>query len=334
MTELKWPWLAMLLLVGLVVLLVLWMRRPARPRDALPVAHTERLRRIPRFRQLARRQLYATGLRTVAALVLAAGAVLLVARPVRVEVKEPDRSARDIELCLDVSSSMDRWDRQIIDEFRNLVHDLDGERIGLTIFNATAVTVFPLTDDYEFIGDRLDEAEAAFGSGKYQYFVGTIPLVHVQGFLVPDPTRASQIGDGLASCVQRFDATESARGRAIVLASDNAPAGKPLFTLAEAADHAARRHVVVYGMAPPAIEGHPDRSAAFEAATAKTGGSLSVLQQDSDVNDIVDGIQRLERARIPQRPTPTEVDDPEAAFWLACSGLVALIAASLLGRPA
>ncbi len=331
MIELKWPWLAVLLAAAVLALLLLWLRRPGRPREALLVAHTERLKRIPRYRRLARGQLMLTGVRTVAALALAAGAVLLAARPVRVEVTQPDLRARDIELCLDVSSSMDKWNRQIVEEFGRLVDKLDGERIGLTIFDASAVTVFPLTDDYEFIADRLDEARAAFGSAQYEYFVGTTPLSRVDGFMVPDPSRASQIGDGLASCLQRFEETDGDRGRAVVLASDNDPVGPPLFTLEEAAQQATRQHVVVYGVGPPSLAEHADRTAGFEAATADTGGSVAIVQEDS-VNEIVAGIQRLERARIDRQPRPTELDAPERAYWLACAGLVALLAVTLVGR--
>ncbi len=79
--ELKWPWLAVLLAAGVVVLLLLWWRRPARRAGGLLVAHTSRLRGLPRFRRLARRQLLLTGLRTAAVLTLVAGAILLASRP-------------------------------------------------------------------------------------------------------------------------------------------------------------------------------------------------------------------------------------------------------------
>lgn len=334
MTELKWPWLAATLGVALVLLLLVWLRAPRIRRDGLLVANLERLRRLPRYRTLARRQLGVTGVRTAGALLLAAGAVLLAARPVEVVVTEPDRSARDIQLCLDVSPSMYEWNRQIIDEFRRIVEGLAGERIGLTMFDASAVTVFPLTDDYEFIAERLDEAEAAFEDGGYEYFVGTLPLVRKGDQLVPRIARASQIGDGLVSCLQRFDDLADARGRSVVLASDNQPIGEPVFRLDEAVDKALRERVVVYAIGPPDVVDKPEQAEEFEAAAAATGGTLSVLGGEEDAEDVVEGIQRLERARIEQAPKATEVDDPERAFWLAVGGIVLLIAGSLWGRRA
>ena len=330
--ELKWPWLGALLAGVVLVLLVLWLRRPSAPRDSLLVAHSSRLRRLPRYRRLARRQTAVTALRTVGGLTLIAGAVLLASRPIRVEVTEPDRSARDIQLCLDVSPSMYDWNLQIVEEFRELVKQLSGERIGLTIFNASAVTVFPLTDDYEFMVDRLDEAEDAFRTESYQYFVGTLPLRRYGDQLLPDPSSASQIGDGLVSCLQRFDPTAEARGRAVVLASDNDPVGRPLFTLGEAVGQALRDNVVVYGIGPPDLAQKPEDVSGFEDATAATGGTLALLQEETNVDDAVSGIQRLERSRLDQAPRATELDDPDRAFVLACAGFALLVAASLVGR--
>lgn len=330
--ELKWPWLAVLLAAAVVALLVLWLRRPSSSRDSVLVAHSARLRQLPRFRRLARRQMVVTALRTVGALVLVAGAILLAARPIRVEVVEPDRSARDIQLCLDVSPSMYPWNLQITDEFRQLVDQLSGERIGMTMFNKSAVTIFPLTDDYEYIEDRLAEAEAAFREEDYQYFVGTLPLRRIGDQLVPEVTSASQIGDGLASCLQRFDDTTEARGRAVVLAADNDPVGRPLFTLREAVGQALRDNVVVYGMGPPDLAGKPEQASGFEAATAATGGTLALLAEESTVDDAVAGIERLERARIDDAPKATELDDPAKALALAWAGLALLVIASLVGR--
>lgn len=324
--DLKWTW--MLGLIGAVVVTVmivaaLWSPRPS---TALPVAHSERLRRLPRYRALGRRQLLLDGLRTVAALSLVMGAALLAARPVRVVLAEPDRAARDIQLCLDVSGSMDKWNRQVVEGFRQIVADLAGERMGLTIFSGAAVTVFPITDDYEFIGDRLDEAERAFRTRDFDY---------VTGAETPD-RRASQVGDGLVSCIQRFDqrGVEEAevRGRAVVLATDNDPIGRSIFTLEEAAEEAGRNGVTVYGIGTPDLLDDPDRLSGLESATESTGGSLAILGDDTSVEEVVGGIQRLDRARISTTPRGTEVDDPDTALWICSVGLVALLGATLIGR--
>ena len=321
--ELRWSWLPVpaLALVGLLLVVASLRRRG--PAGALLVAHTARLRALPRYKALVRRELLAGVVLTLGATVLVLGAVLLAARPVRVEVTEPDPGARDIELCLDVSASMDKWNLRVVDGFGRIVDDLAGERLGLTIFSGAAVTVFPLTDDYEFIRDRLDEAETAFRTADYRYFVGAE---------TPD-NRASQLGDGVVSCVQRLDQKNAdGRGRAVVVASDNMPEGRKIFTLAEAAAVSAREGVVVYGIGTPDLAEDPGRAGEFRTAVESTGGSFALLDDEDDVQEVVAGIERLERARVTRTPEATVLDDPEKAFWLAVGGLLLLFTGTVLRR--
>ena len=318
MTDLRWPWLAVALGVVTVGLLVLWWLRVRAPRGAVLVARTSRLRALPRYRALTRRELALAVVATLGTLLVAGGAILVAARPTTTQELEPDRTARDIQLCLDVSRSMDRWNREVVAAFEQLTGELTNERIGLTIFSGAALTVLPLTDDYEYVRQALTDAEEAFRTNDYDYFVGAESA----------DNRASQLGDGLASCLQRFDGLEERRGRAVVLASDNDPVGRPVFSPAEAAQRAARDEVVVYGLGTPNMT--PDGSSTFEAAVEATGGSLTILGQ-GDVGEVVEGIQRLERTRIAERPEVVTVDDPEPALSVVVVGVVLLLGAVVGG---
>jgi Ca-activated chloride channel homolog len=319
-TGLRWPWLAVALAVLLVVLLVRWSRRPRSSSAELPVARTARLRSLPRYRVLARHELIVAAVCTAGALLVVAGSILLAARPSRLEWAQPDRNGRDIQLCLDVSASMDRWNRQVVESFQNIVSELSGERLGLTIFSGAAAAVFPLTDDYEFVRAKLEEAEHAFRTADYDYFAGAETVAR----------RASQAGDGLVSCVQRLGDPEAGRGRAVVLASDNDPLGRPVFSLQEAAVHAVREDVVVYGIGTPDLEDELERAAEFTSAVEATGGRLALLREDGDVAAVVAGIQRQERARLKPVPTGVRIDDPEPAFWWAAAGVAVLLLGGLL----
>lgn len=86
-------------------------------------------------------------------------ATALVARPSTVDEGEEKASSRDIVLCLDVSGSALPYDREVIDTYRQLVDSFKGERIGLSIFNSTSRTVFPLTDDYELVSKQLGKCQ-------------------------------------------------------------------------------------------------------------------------------------------------------------------------------
>ncbi|MFA6299667.1 MAG: VWA domain-containing protein, partial [Nocardioides sp.] len=245
---------------------------------------------------------------------------LLAARPAREVVVEPDRNGRDIMLCLDVSASMDPWNRQVVASFGQLLDELNGERIGLTIFSGLSVSVFPLTDDYDYVRSKLDEAEGAFSGGNLSFFTGT----------EADAERASQAGDGLMSCLQRFDVTREDRGRAIVLATDNDPLGTGLFVLPEAAAEAARDDVVVYAIGTPNMTS--DRATELADAAAATGGEMSVVEDEGSVDGLVRGIQQIERDRLRPIPTGVQVDEPLVPFGVAVAGLVVLLGGALLGR--
>nr|WP_227464512.1 VWA domain-containing protein [Nocardioides lijunqiniae] len=251
---------------------------------------------------------------------MATGAILLSARPARPVVVEPDRNGRDIVLCLDVSGSMDRWNRQVVESFRQLLDGLNGERLGLTIYSGLSISVFPLTDDYDFVRSKLDEAEAAFSSEDYDYFVGTEAVEE----------RASQTGDGIMSCLQRFDVEHDDRGRAVVLATDNDPLGQGIFTVEEAAGEARRDDVVVYGIGTPGMR--PERATELADATATTGGFMSVVEDTGGVDDVVRGIQEIERDRLRPIPTGVEIDEPAVPFGIAVAGFVVLLGGALLGR--
>lgn len=319
MSDLRWPLLALGLAALALGLLLWWARRP-RTGTGVLVAHTDRLRGLPRFRTLARREQVVAAIATLGALTVVTGTVLLAARPTRPVTIEPDRNGRDIMLCLDVSASMDRWNRQVVASFRQLLVELDGERLGLTIFSGSSVTLVPLTDDYEYVEDRFDEAEAAFTDSDFSYFTGAEAPVR----------RASQAGDGLMTCLRRFEATGDQRGRAVVLASDNDPLGQGIFDLREAAEEAVRDEVVLYGVGTPNMSAR--RAREFAEAAAATGGAMTVVEDDGGVDDLVRRVQQLERERLKARPSGIALDDPAVPFWITAAGLTLLLGGALAGR--
>lgn len=319
--ELRWPWLVVAL-VALVVLALLVALRAGRPRgrDAVLVAHAARLRSVPRYRTLVRRQRALLAARTAATLLVLAGTILLSGRLTSVQATEPEVRNRDIILCLDGSGSMDTYNAEVVRQFQQIVSGLRGERVGMIIFSGAAITAFPLTDDYEFLTAELDRAETAFEASDYDYVAGS----------QLDDARASQMGDGLVSCVQGFDRQDEERGRAIVLASDNDPQGPPIYTLEDAGQYAVDHDVVVYGIASPET---PAGGAVeeFRSAVEATGGEYSTLEE-SGSDSIVTGIQRLERTRIAEPPEPLLVDRPALGGAITAAG-VALLVLTGLRRP-
>ncbi|NHA00440.1 hypothetical protein G5V59_11235 [Nocardioides sp. W3-2-3] len=152
-TGFHWPWVVVLLALGVLVLLVLWAltRGRATTSGGALVAHAARLRALPRYRALVRRQVAIGACLSLAALVACAGAIVLGGRVQERQTLTADERSRDIVLCLDASGSMAEVDAEVVREFRTIVGGLRGERVGLTIWSGVAITIFPLTDDYDFV---------------------------------------------------------------------------------------------------------------------------------------------------------------------------------------
>lgn len=270
------------LLIGLAALALGLLRGLPRPGDGAPIAGASRLRGLPRFRTLARGQARLLALQLAGLAITTTGIAWLLALPVRTDPSSEQRSNRDIVLCLDVSGSMAPVDRQVIDAYLDLAGNLKGERIGFVVFDASAVTLFPLTDDAAFITDQLGQAR--------ELLDGSI----VPGTQIGSGT--SLIGDGLASCVNRFDVPEQDRSRTVVLATDNQVAGQPLFTLDQAIAKASERGVLVAGIVPS--DNTPSVTAELTEAIRQTGGDVLLLSPDMAVSTIEDRVLSQERKAL------------------------------------
>ena len=161
---LRFWWLALILL-ALAAATVFFFRRPKATESSLAVAHSGRMTGLPSFRRAMHRRLVTTVALLGVIVLTGLSALAGIARPAWVETVNPERKMRDVMLCLDVSGSMLGYDADLLESYQELVDRFDGERIGLTVFNATAVSAFPLTDDYDMVQNFLSEAEEGSAPG-------------------------------------------------------------------------------------------------------------------------------------------------------------------------
>jgi len=316
--DLKYPGLLLAgLVVGcLVAALGWWQRDRGRRPRSLPLANTDLLTGLPEFsRALARHRL-----RTATLAVATSGVAILAlvgaARPFGTAVITPDQTNRDIVLCLDVSGSMTDVDEAVLATFRRLADGFRGERLSLVVFNTSAVPVFPLTDDAQFLQDQLLAAQQAFTHGlDGRFFAGTLL-----------GSGSSLIGDGVATCVHSFDHAEAHRARSIILATDNLPAGRSIFPLVEAAALARAADIQIYAMNPADRAGS---SAADElkAASEATGGRYFGLGATDTVARILASVGEREAQRIPGGAQLLRYDTPAGVVVLVMLGVPAVFLA-------
>lgn len=297
-----------------------------------PVANADRLTGLPEYQAALRRHRRWLAVAALAAGTLLVSAMAAAARPVELTTSRPEQRNRDIMLCLDTSGSMSAADSAVVQVFTALAKEFDGERIGLTVFDSSAVQVFPLTDDYQYVQEQLKLARNAFDGnpGSAGFLDGTW-----------NGRGSSLIGDGLASCVNGFpdagrtDASQR-RSRSIVLATDNYLSGDPIFTLEQAGALARERGVKVFALNPGDFDYGPgpgQPGARLRAAAESSGGAYYPLDSADAVAGIVRTVQETEATAMQGAPRAVISDRPEPALALALlSGLV-LAGASWRLRP-
>lgn len=301
-------------------------RRPRRRGDGGPrLANVDVATAAPGFRRLRRRYRALLGAEALAAAGIALAAVGLVMRPAEEQKVEETRRSRDIMLCLDVSGSMTELDADLVDIFGEVAAHLEGDRIGFTIWNSSPVALFPLTDDYEFVAGLLDEAGVALRESDFDFLAGT-----------NEAEGSSMIGDGLASCVLRFDRIDEDRARSIILATDNQVAdGNPIMSLVEAGEYAAGRGIRVYAIAPDdySFGGEQGQELIELAAVAEsTGGAMYEMNDDASVDEVVARIDEREGTDLDVPPTISLHDQPAPLVAVGLGAVLASLAVALVVR--
>ena len=311
-----WAPLLWIAAAAAVIGAVAWYRRRHRVTGGIPVAHRQRLTALPAYRRaMSRYRLLVAGF-VLCLVALVAGGAALTARPATVSLVTPDLNNRDIVLCLDVSGSMIDYDAVVLDVFKKLATEFTGERISLVVFNASAVTYFPLTADYDYISRQLERLSGEFDDPTAPYYGGTLI-----------GNGSSLVGDGLASCVVRFDQGTADRSRSVILVTDNFVAGEQIFTLPQAALLAVDRGVRVYGINPgdaTAKDYLADLANEFETSVLTTGGAYYALDDPSVIPAVVDRITSEQASILPGQPRVQVTEQPQPWVWLSFAGLVGL----------
>jgi Ca-activated chloride channel family protein len=314
-------WMPLAVLVAgalaIVIALLLRRRRKAPDEPSVPIAHADRLTALPSYRRALRRY-RSLLLGAVAAVVIAVLAgVALASRPATPALAQPELATRDIVLCLDVSGSMVDYDAQIVEVFSDLAEEFSGERLSLVLFNASAVTYFPLSSDYAYIVRQLERVQDTFENPDESLESGT---------LLGDGS--SLIGDGLASCALRFDTPETERSRSIILATDNLAAGASIYSLPEAGQLAIENDITVYGVNPGDTKARDylsDLAEEFRTVTENTGGTYYSLDDPGAVPGIVQSITAEQASALPGAPELILADAPRLPFVFLLLGVLVVL---------
>lgn len=255
--------------------------------------------------------------------------VVLISRPTSVKSNNVNEYNRDIFLCMDVSSSVDELNLQLVEKLKTTIKSLKGERFGISIFNASSVTLVPLTDDYEYVISVLNKIEESIKSNNVidynyipdDYFYTTNYII--SGTLEGAEERGSSlIGDGLATCVYNFSNLSEKRTRIIIFSTDNDLQGNPIVTLKEAAQISKNKNVFVYGIGASLMNNN-DRVELKEAVEITEGRFYD--ERKMSVDDIVNDIESTSKSLIKKQNNITKIDVPQIPFVVIIISIIVLI---------
>ena len=263
--------------------------------------------------------------------------LLLIARPVETVVKQEEKYSRDIILCLDVSTSVDDLNQNLVARLKETVRQLEGERMGIVIFNTSPVLLCPLTDDYEYVLQVLDQINAGLEARNdlsYYWGYGDSDLYYnldyiSSGTIIGNEIRGSSlIGDGLASAAYSFSNLDEERTRIVIFSTDNEVEGTPLVTLSEAADICVDNNVIVYGIGTSRMLDECEED--MRSAITKTGGKYYRQNESGSMKQIVDDINTTGENLVQGNKEVREEDHPEKVFFfLLFAGGAMMLAARI-----
>lgn len=347
------PWLLLVwLLLGAGVAWAYmkgWLRVGSGRRGAVKVAHSGRITRLPQYEKVAKRYRLWLIVMSTMLVIATLSSVILSARPAEQSLVTPAQFNRDIMLCLDVSGSMLNTDIQLVETFEQLINSFKGQRIGLEMFNVAGSPVVSLTDDYDTLRERLaytkemlkllqDSSEISNSkwSEMHAFFAGA--EVSVKGAHLP----SSNVGLGLASCVEHMGMNTNSRSQSVILATDNELGGPPsaaIISTKQAMALAKQRSVRVYALDPGVFnedtmrsepnvpDNHLGEHAELKTYSILTSGAYYRLSEKNIVPSIIEQISKQEATLFTGDSQYTVNDAPLAPFVVlvvAVAGLMVI----------
>lgn len=296
------------------------------------VANTSFVRKTKEFQSLVnkyRRVLYFIYVLIFIGLISAS---VLSARIVKEQTISNEIYNRDIILCMDISTSIDDLNDELVENYKNIVKNLNGERFGISIFNTTSYLIVPLTTDYEYVLSILDVIQKALdvrthkiayddiSSSEYLYLINYIQKGTLQG----NKERGSSIiGDGLASCVYDFPEEKDDRARIIILSTDNEVYGEEYIDVVSASKIAKKNNIKVYTIAPDTTK--VEDAEKLKEVVNITGAKYYEHKGNQTVNEVVNEIETIEKTKLETNPQTFTTDYPTIPLILIFISFILII---------
>ena len=296
----------------LIICLVKFKKKKIKDGEAKKVANTEYVKSTADYKELyLKYKIYKYSILSCASLSLLF-ALVLIARPYETQREKIDQYKRDIFLCMDVSGSMDSINGYVSETMQEMVKGLDGDRVGIVLFNSSAVTCVALTDDYSYVLQVLETLHKSFTTSyvsggdntEYNYLSG----IKENG--TNERPGSSIMSDSLASCALNFPDLDKERTRIIIFSTDNYQAGEALLTMDEACSICKEKGVKVYAVMPKYVGEEKE----FNIAIKKTGGRVYKNENADTVPEVIRAIDEEEKSLIDSLDIVHSFDKPKVPY--------------------
>lgn len=309
--------------IGIVLTAMFWIGyfvskvRKRKFKDGLKIANVQYLEEDSyyKFRKISY-VVYKYLLMVAVSISLLAGCAML-ACPYEKQIITEEKYSRDIIVCLDISTSVDELNKNLVTELQDTVEKLNNERVGIVIFNTSPVLISPLTNDYTYVIEQLEKIRMAlklrlagnYSHPDYYYLDGFIS----DGTLIDNDKRGSSlIGDGLAACINNFSEDEEDRTKIIIFATDNDPNGEGFLSTKEAAALCAENNIIIYGIGTREMTSMNKME--MKDAVESTGGKFYLAEKRGACDEIVDEIESLTASKVPGKTYVVEENYPKTPF--------------------
>ncbi len=339
--ELMYPIAIIICVIIAIVIFAISFKRKGKFTTGKRVANTKYIKESEYYKSKVRKhRIYSILIGLVSTITICITSILI-ARPITKQTKSETKYNRDIIIGLDISLSENEVNLELVKKFKKIVPSIQGDRIGIVLYNTAPVVYCPLTEDYDYVNECLDTIQTQIE--KVIKNNGTIPYSYDEegmetrsfwygGTIANNQERGSSlVGDGLAGTVSSFpDLKENKdRTRIIIFATDNDVSGTEAVTLEEACAYCKQNNINLYAYCP-SVDMNPytssEKIASYKAAVENiAGGKFYVGSLDKMSSSIVNEIKDTKTSEMNTSVKTIITDHPEVLCVIVTILIVILI---------
>lgn len=154
--ELMYPIAIIICLICALIILFLKRNPKDEYSNGKKIANTQFIKETEYYKSKMKKYKFFSNLIKYLSVIIIIVTGFLAARPVKTLNKENEKYNRDILIGIDISTSENEVNLELINQFEQIMPSIKGDRIGIVIFNTAPVVYCPLTDDYEYIKDCFE----------------------------------------------------------------------------------------------------------------------------------------------------------------------------------